>query len=68
MFPVLSRVARMVLATTASSAVVESVFSAAGRLISPTKTCLAGDTVDDYLFLNDFVRKFDIDCLEFEED
>ncbi|XP_034238513.1 uncharacterized protein LOC117643631 isoform X2 [Thrips palmi] len=67
-FPQLSRVARMILATSAASAPVERVFSHAGNLISPKKTCLASETVDDYLFLNDFIRKFGLDVLLLDDE
>ncbi|XP_034230429.1 uncharacterized protein LOC117639150 isoform X2 [Thrips palmi] len=66
-FPTLSRVARLILATPAASAPVERVFSRAERLISPTRTCLATDTVDDYLFLNDFIKSFGLEVLSLDD-
>ncbi|XP_052127958.1 zinc finger protein 618-like [Frankliniella occidentalis] len=55
--PVLSRVARMILATPASSSASERNFSVAGRLITPRRNCLAADTVDVLLFLCNYFKK-----------
>ncbi|KAK3931948.1 Transposable element Hobo transposase [Frankliniella fusca] len=55
--PVLSRVARMVLATPASSSSSERNFSVAGRVITPRRNCLAPETVDVMLFLFNYLNK-----------
>lgn len=66
MFPTLSRVARMILGTPASSAAVERAFSAAGRLISSRRTCLSAESVDDMLFLHDFIKKIGLAALKLD--
>ncbi|KAE8738947.1 hypothetical protein FOCC_FOCC015564 [Frankliniella occidentalis] len=55
--PILSRVVRMILATSASSSASERNFSVAGRLISPRRNCLSPQSVDTMLFLYDFLKK-----------
>lgn len=58
MFPALGRVARMILGTPASSAASERVFSDANLLITDRRSCLAPESIDDILFLHDFLKKF----------
>ncbi|KAK3915749.1 Putative AC9 transposase [Frankliniella fusca] len=55
--PVLSRVARIILATPVSSSASDRNFSVAGRLITPRRNCLAADTVDVLLFLHNYFKQ-----------
>ncbi|KAL4097820.1 hypothetical protein QTP88_022528 [Uroleucon formosanum] len=51
-FPLLSILAKQILAIPASSASSERSFSVAGRVIEERRSCLGGNTVDGILFLN----------------
>ncbi|KAK3932332.1 Transposable element Hobo transposase [Frankliniella fusca] len=60
MFPILSRVVRMVLATPASSASSERIFSTARQIITPKRSNMLPEILDDHLFLNSFLKQFSI--------
>lgn len=53
-YPYLSKLARQILATPASSVSSERSFSVAGRVIEERRSCVDGSTVDAILFLNSF--------------
>ncbi|KAK3922255.1 Zinc finger BED domain-containing protein DAYSLEEPER, partial [Frankliniella fusca] len=57
LLPTLSRVARAVLATPASSAASERQFSVAGRLICYLRNCLCPETVEDIMVVHNFLKK-----------
>ncbi|KAE8738773.1 hypothetical protein FOCC_FOCC015733 [Frankliniella occidentalis] len=63
LFPTLSRVVRMILATPASSAASERIFSVAGLFVTSRRSGMSTETLDDLLFLNSFFKKFKISDL-----
>lgn len=56
-FPLLSELAKRILALPASSASSERCFSTAGRIIEKRRTNLNGNTVDSLMFLHDQYKK-----------
>ena len=55
-FPILSEVARQVLAIPAASASAESVFSDASGLTEPKRSNMAPNTLNDHLVLRDHLK------------
>ncbi|CAN0335975.1 unnamed protein product, partial [Ectocarpus sp. 4 AP-2014] len=52
LYPNMARAARVLLSVPATSAVLERDFSTAGRLLTPSRSRLAGECVEMTLFLN----------------